>query len=87
MIGQDTGWITGDHASARARILNFFILFCGLFLLVAFDSATTASLVQESFVSPFRTINDFKCGIPHAEICVPHGGAEEQYFRNSIASE
>lgn len=47
----------------------------------------SASLVQESIESEFRTIEDFRsCRIPAKDVCIPGGGAVENFWKDAVAS-
>lgn len=73
--------------SNRQWVLQFIIALSGLFLVLVFESAMTASLVQESFISEYRTIEDLRnCRINMTEVCIPAGGAIESIWHTSLAS-
>eukprot|EP00177_Eucheuma_denticulatum_P007571 GFKZ01013782.1.p1 GENE.GFKZ01013782.1~~GFKZ01013782.1.p1 ORF type:complete len:366 (+),score=25.83 GFKZ01013782.1:602-1699(+) len=87
MIGQPPDKVQGDTCSFRQRLLNFVILLCGLFLILAYEATMTASLVQETIFSDFRTVRDFKtCKIPASDVCIPGGGTIEAFWRHAIAT-
>lgn len=119
MIGQSTNEIRGDYGSTRQWTLNFVIVLCGLFLVLAYEATMTyvshitcgvsfdngksplfailtiaipivrsALLVQEKIFSPFRSIEDVKnCYIPAEDVCIPQGGAVEEYWNNAVATK
>lgn len=57
-----------------------------LTLHIVFDLGS-ASLVQESIESEFRSFDDFQtCKIPAKEACLASGGAAQTFWLSSIAN-
>eukprot|EP00178_Gracilaria_changii_P005831 TRINITY_DN1994_c0_g1_i5.p1 TRINITY_DN1994_c0_g1~~TRINITY_DN1994_c0_g1_i5.p1 ORF type:complete len:420 (+),score=42.21 TRINITY_DN1994_c0_g1_i5:736-1995(+) len=70
----------------RQWFLNLILSTSSLFLILAYESSMTASLVQESVDAKFQSAADLlKCHIHPSEVCVLNGGALEIYWNNSIA--
>lgn len=83
--GQNPSQSEGGY-STRRNVLGIIIALSGIFFVLSWEAAMTASLVTGHVQSVYRNIDDFKnCHIPAEEVCIPNGGAVESFWRNSIS--
>ncbi|CAN8069706.1 unnamed protein product [Agarophyton chilense] len=80
------GGVVDNGNTTRQWLLNLFIGVCAIILILSYEASMTASLVQESITSNFRTAIDLQtCRIKPSEVCLVNGGALETLWKRSIA--
>lgn len=75
------------NSVTRVSVLGLLAMIIGIFLVSVYTSSLTAKLFLTEKVSVFRNLESFKtCSIPPNRVCVPAGGAELAYWKQSIAT-
>lgn len=88
MIGRGPGNYTIETNSTRQWFLSTGITLCGIFLVLAYEAVMTASLVQSSSHSIFRTIDDItQCRINASEICMVDNSAIHSFWSNAVENQ